>query len=41
MMCERTTRPAKRITSLMVASEEVGAVFQVALAELSTKQQLR
>lgn len=40
-MCRKTPHPAKRFTSLMVASKEVGAVFQVALAELSTEQQLR
>lgn len=38
--CWRTARPAERITSLMVETEEEGAVFQVALAELSTEQRL-
>lgn len=38
--CQETPRAAQRITSLMVKTEEGGAVFRVALAELSTGEQL-
>lgn len=40
MTCLSTDLPAERITSLMVETEEQGAVFQEALAELSTEQRL-
>lgn len=40
-MSQRTVHVAERITSLMVEAEEEGTVFQVALAELNTGEQLR